>query len=167
MRANWACNTYWGSRCYANFNLVLVDDGRIDIGDHTMFGPNVTIVTTGHTIRPDIRAYGTPQFSAPVSIGRNVWIGAGAIIMPGVSIGGNTVIGQGPWSPRTSPPTWLPTATPARSSVPSTTTIMNTSGGIADIRRLMMPNPSGWRKRADFSDVPSGCSGIVREDCRR
>ena len=95
VRANWACNTYWGSKCYANFNLVLVDDGRIDIGDHTMFGPNVTIVTTGHTIRPDIRVYGTPQFSVPVSIGRNVWIGAGAIVMPGVTIGDNTVIGAG------------------------------------------------------------------------
>lgn len=95
IRANWACNTYWGSKCYANFNLVLVDDGRIDIGDHTMFGPNVTIVTTGHTIRPDIRAYGTPQFTVPVSIGRNVWIGAGAIVMPGVTIGDNTVVGAG------------------------------------------------------------------------
>ncbi|WP_267445996.1 DapH/DapD/GlmU-related protein [Bifidobacterium sp. B4114] len=96
IRANWVCNTYWGGgRCYANFNLVLVDDGRIDIGDHTMFGPNVTIVTTGHAIRPDVRECSKPQFTVPVTIGRNVWIGAGAIIMSGVTIGDNTVIGAG------------------------------------------------------------------------
>ncbi len=79
---------------YANFNLTLVDDTRIDIGDHTMIGPNVTIATAGHPILPQLRlqAY---QFNAAVSVGKNCWIGAGAILLPGVTIGDNTVIGAG------------------------------------------------------------------------
>lgn len=93
IRANWGCNTSWGSGCYANFNLVLVDDGRITIGDHTLMGPNVTIVTTGHAVRPDVRATGAPQFTVPVTVGQNVWIGAGVTVMPGVTIGDDSVIG--------------------------------------------------------------------------
>lgn len=72
--ANWGCNTYWGERCYANFNLTLVDDGEIFIGSHTMIGPNVTLVATGHPVRPDLRYQGA-QYSLPVHIGENVWIG--------------------------------------------------------------------------------------------
>ena len=90
--ANWGCNTHWGSHCYANFNLTLVDDGEIFIADHAMFGPNVTIVTTGHPIRPDLRLQ-EAQYSLPVHIGRNVWLGAGVTVLPGVSIGENSVIG--------------------------------------------------------------------------
>lgn len=62
--ANWGCNTYWGERCYANFNLTLVDDGEIFIGSHTMIGPNVTLVATGHPVRPDLRYQGCPVFVA-------------------------------------------------------------------------------------------------------
>lgn len=62
--ANWGCNTYWGERCYANFNLTLVDDGEIFIGSHTMIGPNVTLVATGHPVRPDLRYQGA-QYSLP------------------------------------------------------------------------------------------------------
>ena len=59
-----------------------------------MFGPNVTVATAGHPILPELReqAY---QFNAPVHIGRNCWIGAGTVILPGVTIGENTVIGAG------------------------------------------------------------------------
>ncbi|CAM4448729.1 hypothetical protein FHS16_004152 [Paenibacillus endophyticus] len=59
-----------------------------------MFGPNVTVATAGHPIVPHLRENVT-QFNLPVHIGRNVWIGAGAIIVPGVKIGDNTVIGAG------------------------------------------------------------------------
>lgn len=90
--ANWGCNTYWGAHCYANFNLTLVDDGEIFIGDYTMLGPNVTLVATGHPVRPDLRLKGA-QYSFPIHIGRNVWIGANVTVMPGVTIGDNTVIG--------------------------------------------------------------------------
>ena len=71
--ANWGSNTYWGERCYANFNLTLVDDGDIFIGSHTMLGPNVTLVATGHPVRPDLRYRGA-QYSCPIHIGENVWI---------------------------------------------------------------------------------------------
>ena len=72
----------------------MVDDTHIYVGDYTMIGPNVTVATAGHPILPELRkkAY---QYNAPVHIGRNCWIGAGTIILPGVSIGDNTVIGAG------------------------------------------------------------------------
>ncbi|MBW3080733.1 sugar O-acetyltransferase [Bifidobacterium saguinibicoloris] len=92
VHANWGCNTHWGAHSYANFNLTLVDDGEIFIGEHVMIGPNVTIATTGHPIRPDLRERAA-QFSAPVHIGRNAWLGANVTVMPGVTIGENTVVG--------------------------------------------------------------------------
>ncbi len=94
-RANWAGkNVFMGDKVYANFNLTLVDDGNIFIGDKVMFGPNVTVATANHPILPSLRerAY---QYNKDVRIGDNVWIGAGAVIVPGVSIGDNTVIGAG------------------------------------------------------------------------
>ncbi|MBW3090720.1 sugar O-acetyltransferase [Bifidobacterium miconisargentati] len=90
--ANWGCSTHLGDYVYVNFNLTLVDDGEVFIGDHTMIGPNVTLVTTGHPIRPDLRVR-LAQFSEPIHIGRNVWIGANVTVLPGVSIGDNSVIG--------------------------------------------------------------------------
>lgn len=93
VHANWGCNTYVGDHVYANFNLTLVDDGKVEIGAHTMIGPNVTIVTTGHPIRPDLRRDPVTQYSLPVTIGENVWIGANVTILPGVTIGDNTVVG--------------------------------------------------------------------------
>lgn len=84
--------TYFGAYAYANFNLTLVDDGEVHIGEHTMIGPNCTIITTGHPIRPDLREKIT-QYSLPVTIGRNVWLGANVTVLPGVTIGNNSVIG--------------------------------------------------------------------------
>jgi galactoside O-acetyltransferase len=74
--------------------LTLVDDTHIYVGDYTMIGPNVTVATAGHPILPELRemAY---QYNASVRIGRNCWIGAGVLILPGVTIGDNTVIGAG------------------------------------------------------------------------
>lgn len=92
VRANWGIGTHFGDHAYANFNLTLVDDGEIFIGAHTMIGPNVTLTTTGHPIRPDLRERAA-QFSEPIRIGRNVWIGANVTVLPGVTIGDNTVIG--------------------------------------------------------------------------
>ena len=87
-------NVHFGKGVYANFNLTLVDDTHIYVGDFTMFGPNVTVATAGHPILPELREQ-VYQFNFPVHIGRNCWIGAGAVIVPGVSIGDNTVIGAG------------------------------------------------------------------------
>ena len=85
---------HFGKWIYANYNLTLVDDTHIYVGDDTMFGPNVTIATAGHPIAPELRCRGL-QFNMPVRIGRNCWLGAGVIVMPGVTIGDNVVIGAG------------------------------------------------------------------------
>lgn len=93
--ANWGGkHCHFGDWVYANFNLTLVDDTHIYVGDNTMFGPNVTVATAGHPILPELREKGY-QYNFPVKIGKNCWIGAGAIIVPGVTIGDNTVIGAG------------------------------------------------------------------------
>ena len=85
---------HFGNNIYCNFGVTMVDDTHIYVGDCTMFGPNVTVATAGHPILPELReqAY---QYNASVRIGRNCWIGAGAIILPGITIGDNTVIGAG------------------------------------------------------------------------
>lgn len=85
---------HFGKNIYANFNLTCVDDTHIYVGDHTMIAPNVTIATAWHPILPELRekAY---QYNAPVRIGKNCWIGAGAMILPGVTVGDGTVIGAG------------------------------------------------------------------------
>ncbi len=87
-------HVHFGKGVYANFNLTLVDDTHVYVGDHTMIGPNVTIATAGHPILPRLREEGI-QYNVPVRIGRNCWIGAGAILLPGVVIGNNTVVGAG------------------------------------------------------------------------
>lgn len=93
--ANWGgAHVHLGNGVYANFNLTLVDDGHIYIGDKTMIGPNVTIATAGHPILPSLREKAM-QYNIDVHIGRNVWIGAGAVILPGITIGDNSVIGAG------------------------------------------------------------------------
>ena len=87
-------NTYMGHHVYANFNLTVVDDGECRIGNYCMFAPNVVISTTGHPVHPSFRDKGA-QFSLPVTIGDHVWIGSNVMIMPGVTIGENSVIGAG------------------------------------------------------------------------
>lgn len=87
-------HVHFGSYIYANFNLTMVDDTHIYVGDHTMFGPNVTIATAGHPIWPALREKGY-QYNMPVHIGKNCWLGAGVVVMPGVTIGDNVVVGAG------------------------------------------------------------------------
>lgn len=90
----YGCNTHMGDHVYANFNLTVVDDGECRIGNYVMFAPNVVISTTGHPIHPSFRDKGA-QFSLPVVIKDHVWIGSNVTIMPGVTIGENSVIGAG------------------------------------------------------------------------
>lgn len=87
-------HVHFGNHIYANFGLTLVDDTHIYVGDNTMFGPNVTVATAGHPIDPVLRSK-EYQYNMAVHIGKNCWIGAGALILPGVTIGDNTVIGAG------------------------------------------------------------------------
>lgn len=93
--SNWGGrHCHFGNNIYANFNLTIVDDTHVFVGDYTMFGPNVLIATAGHPLLPGLRekAY---QYNFPVHIGKNCWLGAGVIIVPGITIGDNVVIGAG------------------------------------------------------------------------
>ena len=85
---------HWGKHIYANFNLTMVDDTGIYVGDNTMFGPNVVLATAGHPILPELREKGC-QYNVPIHIRKNCWLGAGVIVLPGVTIGDNTVVGAG------------------------------------------------------------------------
>ena len=95
LHANWGGkHVHFGKNVYCNFNLTIVDDTHVYVGDNTMFGPNVTVATAGHPILPELREQ-IYQYNIPVRIGKNCWIGAGAILVPGVTVGDNSVIGAG------------------------------------------------------------------------
>ena len=83
-----------GENFYANYNLTILDVGKVTIGDNAMFAPNVSIFTAGHPIHPQARNSGY-EYGLPITIGDNVWIGGGAILLPGVTVGSNVVIGAG------------------------------------------------------------------------
>ena len=87
-------HVHLGKNVYTNFGVTFVDDTHIYVGDYTMIGPNVTIATAGHPVDPDLRRQGL-QYNLSVHIGKNCWLGAGVIVLPGVTIGDNTVIGAG------------------------------------------------------------------------
>ncbi len=114
LHANWGGrHVHFGRNIYANFNLTLVDDTHIYVGDNTMFGPNVVVATAGHPLLPELREQGY-QYNAPVHIGRNCWIGAGAILLPGVTVGDNAVIGAGSIVTRDVPASVLAVGNPCR-----------------------------------------------------
>ncbi|MGM9657379.1 MAG: sugar O-acetyltransferase [Eubacteriales bacterium] len=108
-----AGHVHFGNNVYCNFCVTMVDDTHIYVGDNTMIGPNVTVATAGHPILPELREKGY-QYNAPVRIGRNCWIGAGAVILPGVCIGDNSVIGAGSVVTGNIPPDVVAVGNPCR-----------------------------------------------------
>ncbi len=106
-------HVHFGNYVYANFNLTLVDDTHIYVGDNTMFAPNVVVDTATHPISPEIRELGY-QYNLPVHIGKNCWIGAGAVILPGITIGDNSVIGAGSVVTKDIPPNVVAVGSPCR-----------------------------------------------------
>lgn len=100
---DYGINIHFGNNCEVNMNCVFLDDNKISVGDNTLIAPSVQIYTAYHPVHYKDRNVTDPNgnFSfclgrtAPVTIGNNVWIGGGAIIMPGVEIGDNVVIGAG------------------------------------------------------------------------
>jgi maltose O-acetyltransferase len=83
-----------GSNVFLNFNCIILDVVDVSIGDKTRIGPAVQILTADHPRDPIQRAAGL-EFGRPISIGRNVWIGGGAIILPGINIGDDAIVGAG------------------------------------------------------------------------
>lgn len=83
-----------GDNFYANFNTVILDVGKVEIGNNVMFAPNVSVYTAGHPIHPDSRNSGY-EYGIAIAIGDNVWIGGNSVINPGITIGNNCVIGSG------------------------------------------------------------------------
>lgn len=113
-RANWGGrHIHAGKNFYANFNLTVVDDAEVFIGDNVMLAPNVTLATAGHPIQPQLRAQAM-QYNLPVTIGSNVWIGANSTVMPGVHIGDNSVIGAGSLVTRDIPANVVAMGSPCR-----------------------------------------------------
>ncbi|MDQ8205052.1 sugar O-acetyltransferase [Pelagicoccus sp. SDUM812003] len=93
-RCDYGYNVFVGKAFYANFDCVFLDVNRIEIGEHVKLGPGVHLYTAAHPTDPeDRKAY--KEFGKPIRIGANVWIGGGAIVCPGVTIGENAVIGAG------------------------------------------------------------------------
>ena len=82
-----------GEGCYFNAGTTFIDDWKIEIGSNCLFGPNVTLCTTGHPISPNHRMDG--MYSFPIKIGNTCWIGANVIVLPGITIGDHSVIGAG------------------------------------------------------------------------
>ena len=114
LHANWGGRfVHFGRGVYANFGLTLVDDTHIYVGDHCLFGPNVVIATAAHPLEPGPRQQGL-QYNRPVRIGSNCWIGAGALIMPGVTLGDNVVVGAGSVVTRDLPSNVLAVGSPCR-----------------------------------------------------
>ena len=83
-----------GRRFFANFNLTILDEAYVTIGDDCFIGPSVSIYTVCHSTDPILRN-SCMQWARPVSIGNNVWIGGNVTILPGVTIGNNVTIGAG------------------------------------------------------------------------
>lgn len=93
-RCDFGCNIRIGDHFCGNFNLTILDEAPVRIGDHVYIGPNVGIYTVNHALLPDQRNEGIMR-SLPVRIGDNVWIGGGVTILQGVTIGDGAVVGAG------------------------------------------------------------------------
>ena len=91
---DYGTNITMGKNVFLNFNCVILDVVSVSIGDGTAIGPGVQILTADHPRDPAVRATGA-EFGRPISIGKNVWIGGGALILPGVTVGDNAIIGAG------------------------------------------------------------------------
>jgi maltose O-acetyltransferase len=102
-----------GDRVFANFGLVCLDVARIKIGDDTQIGPGVQLLTPTHPLEPGPRREGW-ESAEPVTIGRNVWLGGGVVVCPGVTIGDDTVVGAGSIVVRDLPAGVLAVGNPAR-----------------------------------------------------
>ena len=114
--ANWGLkNVHVGKNVIFNFNVCLVDDADIFIGDDCLIGPGCHIITAQHPISPALRrGEDKLQYNKPVRLGNNVWLGAGVIVLPGVTIGDNTIVAAGGVVTHDLPANVIAAGTPAK-----------------------------------------------------
>lgn len=110
---DYGCFIEVGENFFANYNCTMLDSGGITIGDNVMFAPNVSLYTVGHPLDPDLRRQDWEQ-AKPITIGNNVWIGGSAVVLGGVFIGDNAVIGAGAVVTKDIPANSLALGNPAR-----------------------------------------------------
>ncbi len=112
-RCDYGCNIHIGNNFFANFNLTILDEGEVRIGENVFIGPNVSIYTACHPLNAEERNTGV-EWAEPITIGNNVWIGGSATILPGVSIGDNAVVGAGSVVTRDAAPNTVVAGNPAK-----------------------------------------------------
>jgi maltose O-acetyltransferase len=113
LRCDYGYQTHIGARTFANWGLILLDVGRITIGDDVQVGPNVQLLTATHPVEAEPRR-AKWEGSRPITIGNNVWLAGGVIVGPGVTIGDNTVVGAGAVVIRDLPANVVAVGNPAR-----------------------------------------------------
>ena len=113
LQCDYGVNVTLGDHFFANYNTVLLDAAPITFGSHVMVGPNCCFTTSGHPTDAATRREGL-EFALPISVGSDVWFGAGVTVCPGVSIGDDVVIGAGSVVTRDIPPHVVAVGTPCR-----------------------------------------------------
>lgn len=106
-------NTTLGDHCFLNVNCKLMDSGKITIGNHVFIAPNVCLITEEHAMDVEQRLKGL-EYTHPITIGDNVWICTGVMVLPGVTIGENSVIGAGSVVTKDIPPNSLAVGNPCK-----------------------------------------------------
>src|SRR3954468_999422 len=109
---DYGSNIELGERVFFNFNCIVLDVCKIVIGDYSQFGSGVQILTPLHPLNAALRR--KQEYGAPVTIGADVWVGSGAIILPGITIGARTVVGAGSVVSRSLPDDVLAVGNPCR-----------------------------------------------------
>lgn len=109
---DYGSNILLGERVFFNFNCIVLDVCEVKVGDFTLFGPSVQIYTATHPMNADLRR--KQEFAKPIEIGSDVWVGGGAIVCPGVTIGSKSVIGAGSVVTRDIPAGVLAAGNPCR-----------------------------------------------------
>lgn len=113
LQVSYGSNVTFGDDVFVNVGFTLVDDIEVRIGSRVMIAPNVTITVTGHPVHPELRT-GMAQFSAPVVIEDDVWLGAHVVVLPGITIGAGSIVGAGSVVTRNVPPGVVVGGVPAR-----------------------------------------------------
>jgi maltose O-acetyltransferase len=113
LRCDYGYTIHLGDRVFINYGAVLIDTREIRIGSDVLIGPNVQLITADHPLDPTTRHAGW-ESGRPVTIGDGAWLGGGVIVLPGVTIGSNTVVGAGAVVTRDLPPDVVAVGNPAR-----------------------------------------------------